>query len=137
MHVQLAFHQTLLNSRSVRFGELVRAEELSNFLNRADSSVISTEEVSKILGWKVQNKRLLGALFCSQQPAADHFGACPGSERLWQQRSMQAIQTRDMTLSISVKHWLAVADAESGSGMICSAVPMYVNVMFLGERARS
>ena len=67
MHVQLAFHQTLLNSRSVRFGELVRAEELSNFLNRADSSVISTEEVSKILGWKVQNKRLLGAFL---QPAA-------------------------------------------------------------------
>jgi len=31
-----------------RFGELVRAEELSNFLNRADNSVISTEEVSKL-----------------------------------------------------------------------------------------
>ena len=40
-------------SRSVRFGELVRAEELSSFLNRADNSVISNEEVSKTLGWKV------------------------------------------------------------------------------------
>ncbi|CAE7477996.1 unnamed protein product [Symbiodinium pilosum] len=31
-----------------RFQELVRAEELSNFLNRADNSVISREEISKL-----------------------------------------------------------------------------------------
>jgi len=31
-----------------RFAELVRAEELSNFLNRSDNSVISREEISKL-----------------------------------------------------------------------------------------
>ena len=35
---------------AARFMELVRAEELSNFLNRADNSSISREEISKRLG---------------------------------------------------------------------------------------
>jgi len=40
-----------LPSRQLRFMELLRAEELSNFLNRADNSSISREEISKLRGW--------------------------------------------------------------------------------------
>ena len=40
-------------SGAARFMELVRAEELSNFLNRADNTSISREELSKLQGSKV------------------------------------------------------------------------------------